>query len=327
MSTRSYAILGTGAIGGFYGAKLQQQGIDVHFLLNSDYEQVCRQGLLIESPTGNFTLFPVQAYRDPQKMPACDVVIIALKTTQNHILPQLLPPVLKKDGVVIILQNGLGIEPQVAQIFNSKQIIGGMCFICSNKVGKGHIRHLDYGKITLGEYQENYQPGGITPRIQTIAEDFNHAGIPTELSENLLLARWKKLVWNIPYNGLSVVLNAKTNELMNSPDSRILVEEIMREVVRGAKEYHCIIPEEFIQKMLNHTEKMTPYLTSMKLDYDSKRPLEIEAIIGNPLRMATQKGVNLPHISIVYRQLKFLDFQNCGSHSLIHQISEKELND
>ncbi|MEB3278003.1 MAG: putative 2-dehydropantoate 2-reductase [Lyngbya sp.] len=310
MSTRSYAIIGTGAIGGFYGAKLQQLGMDVHFLLNSDYEQVCRQGLSIESPMGSFTLSRVQAYNDPQKMPACDVVIVALKTTQNHLLSQLLPPVLKENGVVLILQNGLGIEPQIAEIVNSKRVIGGMCFICSNKVGKGHIRHLDYGMITMGEYQDNYQPGGITPRMQQIAEDFNNTGIPVELSENLLLARWKKLVWNIPYNGLSVVLNAKTDELMNAPDSRILVEEIMREVVAGAKGCNCIIPEQFVQKMLNHTEKMKPYLTSMKLDYDRKQPLEIEAIIGNPLRMATEKGVNLPYISMLYRQLKFLDYQN-----------------
>jgi 2-dehydropantoate 2-reductase len=71
-----------------------------------------------------------------------------------------------------------------------------------------------------------------------------------------------------------------------------------------------MISEEFIQKMLNHTEKMTPYLTSMKLDYDEKRPLEIEAIIGNPWRMATEKGVDLPYIGMLYRQLKFLDSQN-----------------
>ncbi|WP_413165124.1 putative 2-dehydropantoate 2-reductase [Capilliphycus salinus ALCB114379] len=314
MSTRSYAILGTGAIGGFYGAKLQQLGMDVHFLLHSDYEQVCRQGLLIESPMGSFTLSAVKAYHHPEQIPACDVVIVALKTTKNYLLPQLLPPVLKDDGVVVILQNGLGIEPQVAEIVNSKRVIGGLCFICSNKVGKGHIRHLDYGMITMGEYQDDYQPGGITPRMQQIAEDFNNAGIPVELSENLLLARWKKLVWNIPYNGLSVVLNAKTDELMNAPDSRILVEEIMQEVVRGAKGNHCKISQQFVQKMLNHTEKMKPYLTSMKLDYNEKRPLEIEAIIGNPLRMATEKGIDLPHIAMLYRQLKFLDYQNLNFH-------------
>ncbi len=310
MLTRSYAIIGTGAIGGFYGAKLQQLGMDVHFLLHSDYEQVCQQGLSIESPTGDFTLFPVQAYNNPQKMPACDVVIVALKTTQNPFLPQLLPPVLKENGVVLVLQNGLGIEPNVAEIVNAKRVIGGLCFICSNKIGKGHIRHLDYGLITMGEYQENYQPGGITSRMQQIAEDFNNAGIPVELSENLLLARWKKLVWNIPYNGLSVVLNAKTDELMNAPDSRILVQHIMEEVVKGAKGCECHISEKFIQKMLNNTEKMKPYLTSMKLDYDSKRPLEIEAIIGNPLRMASKKGIHLPYIEMLYRQLKFLDFKN-----------------
>ncbi len=310
MTDRSYAILGTGALGGYYGACLRRAGLEVHFLLHSDYEHVGENGLVIESPEGDFTLPHVNAYSNVAKMPRCDVVVLALKTTQNHLLPEMLPVVVKDDGIVLVLQNGLGIEEEVARIVGSKRVIGGLCFLCSNKVGPGHIHHLDYKQITFGEYILDYQVGGITERMRKISADFERAGIPIQLSENLLLARWQKLVWNIPYNGLSVVLDATTNELMADKHTRLLVEQLMREVVAGGAATGRIIPESFIQTMLDYTEKMTPYRTSMKIDYDEGRPLEVETMFGNPLRTAAAAGADLPLIGMLYRQLKFLDAKN-----------------
>ena len=308
-TNRTYAILGTGALGGYYGACLQKAGIDVHFLLHNDYEYVCKHGLVVQSPDGNFTLPKVNAYHNVTDMPCCDVVAIALKTTQNHLLPQLLPHVIKDDGVVLVLQNGLGIEKQVADIVGSNRVIGGLCFICSNKVAPGHICHLDYKEITLGEYALNYHPGGITKRMRQIAHDFESAGIPIQLADDLLQARWQKLVWNIPYNGLSVVLDATTQELMANEYTSSLVEQLMREVVAGAKSCDRYIPDSFIQKMLDYTANMQPYLTSMKIDFDQRRPLEVEAIFGNPLRMVSAK-VPMPACATLYHQLKFLDAKN-----------------
>ncbi|MDF5721276.1 MAG: putative 2-dehydropantoate 2-reductase [Rhizonema sp. PD37] len=307
MSERTYAILGTGALGGFYGAKLQKAGLDVHFLLKSDYEYVSKSGLVIESKDGDFTLPQVKAYNDVEKMPHCDVVVIALKTTQNHLLPQIVAPIVRDDGVVLVLQNGLGVESEVSAIVGNASIIGGLCFLCSNKVGAGYIRHLDYGQITLGEYALGDEPTGITQKMRQIGDDFARAGISIELAEDLLLGRWKKLVWNIPYNGLSVILNARTDELMSYVHTRKLVEQLMYEVVAGAKSCGRIIPDSFIQTMLDYTVKMKPYRTSMKIDYDEKRSMEVEAIFGNPLRKALAAGVDLPQIICVYQQLKFLD--------------------
>ncbi|NJM71649.1 MAG: putative 2-dehydropantoate 2-reductase [Scytonema sp. RU_4_4] len=312
MSKRTYAILGTGALGGFYGARLQKAGLNVHFLLRSDYEHVSKNGITIESVDGDFRLPQVNAYCDVGNMPRCDVVVIALKTTQNHLLPKMLPPVVKDDGIVLVLQNGLGVEEEVAQIVGSDKVIGGLCFLCSNKVEPGHICHLDYGQITLGEYGANYYPAGITERIRQIGEDFESAGILIEFTEDLLLARWKKLVWNIPYNGLSVILNATTAELMANVHTRTLVEQIMYEIAAGAKSCTRMISDSFIQTMLDYTVKMKPYRTSMKIDYDERRPLEVEAIFGNPLRMAQVAGVNLPQITCLYQQLKFLDGKHRG---------------
>ncbi|MBW4664536.1 MAG: putative 2-dehydropantoate 2-reductase [Chroococcus sp. CMT-3BRIN-NPC107] len=306
----TYAILGTGALGGYYGACLQRAGKEVHFLLHSDYDRVKEHGLVIESAGDDFALPQVHAYDSASTMPKCDVVVVALKTTQNHLLPQLLPPVVKDDGVVLVLQNGLGIEQEVAQIVGNYQVMGGLCFLCSNKVGAGHIRHLDYKEIKLGEYTPNYQPGGISERMQSIGADFEKAGIPIQLSADLLLARWQKLVWNIPYNGLSVILNATTSALMADINTLALIKELMNEVVTGAKTCDRLISDSFIDEMLNHTAKMKPYRTSMKIDYDEKRVLEVEAIFGNPLRMVQEKGIQLPRIATLYQQLKFLDAKN-----------------
>lgn len=309
MGKRSYGIIGTGAIGGYYGACLQKAGFPVHFLLRSDYEQVQKRGLIIQSVKGNFTLPQVNAYADASQMPPCDVVVVALKTTQNHILPKILPKVVKDDSIILVLQNGLGSEEDIAKILKQNCIIGGLCFICSNKVGAGEIHHLDYGKITLAQYQENYSHCGITPQMKAISQDLQTAGIDIELSEDLLLTRWQKLVWNIPYNGLSVVLNAMTNEMMAHSETRKLIEQIMEEVALGATSRNRIISDAFIQSRLQHTEKMKPYRTSMKIDYDLQRPLELDAIFAKPLQMAASAGIELPKIRMLYNQLQFLESQ------------------
>ena len=312
---RSYAIIGTGALGGFYGARLHRAGMDVHFLLRSDHEHVRRHGLRVESKDGDFVLPKVNAYGRAEDIPRCDVVLVALKTTQNHLLPTLLPPTLKEDGVVLIIQNGLGMENAVAQIVGPQRVMGGLSFLCSNKVGPGHIRHLDYGGVAFAEYSPEGKPRGITDRLRAIGSDFELAGIAVELIEDLILARWKKLVWNIPYSGLSVVLNAMTDELMKNPTTRELVVQLMHEVVEGAAAVGRAIPESFVAKMLADTEKMPPYRTSMKIDYENRRPMEVESIFGNPVRVAKSAGAELPRIEMLYRELKFLDDRNADAAS------------
>jgi 2-dehydropantoate 2-reductase len=322
--SRTYAVLGTGALGGFYGARLQQTGCEVHFLLHRDYDHVRHHGLVVKSIDGDFVLPQVHAYQEVNQMPPCDVVMVALKTTQNHLLPQLLPPVLKPNGVVLVLQNGLDIETAVAEIVGADRVMGGLCFLCSNKTAPGQIHHLDYKQITLGDYALHYAPCGVTKRMQQIAADFEQAGIPIELSTDLLLARWKKLVWNIPFNGLSVVLDATTQQMMADASIRRLAEQLMQEVMAGAaactawassqagmqQSNDRQISPTFIQTMLDYTNQMKPYRTSMKIDYDERRPLEIEAIFGNPLRLVNQAEVQLPRIQMLYQQLQFLDRQN-----------------
>ena len=280
MSNNTYAIIGSGALGGFYGAKLQKAGLEVHFLLHSDYHHVLQNGLIIKSKDGDFKLSQVNAYNNTNEMPKCDVILIGLKTTQNNLLAKFLPPLLKENTVVLLLQNGLSAEPEVAKIVGEQRLIGGISHLASNKLSFGYIHHIDDGSIRIGRYARNYQFAKITNKMREITHDFEISGVPVYLTEDLLLERWKKLVWNIPYNSLSVILDARTNEIMGNANTINLVVEIMQEVLEGAKSCQRQIPDTYIQKMLDHTKKLQPYLTSMKIDYERRRPLEIEGIIG-----------------------------------------------
>lgn len=304
---RQYAIIGSGALGGFYGTRLQKHGCAVHYLLRSDAAHVQQHGWHVESPDGDFTLPHVHAYVDPRDMPRCDVVCLGLKTTHNHLLGDILPHVLADDGFVLVMQNGLDIEADVAAVVGHDRVVGCLCFLCSNKVGPGHIRHLDYGKVRIGEHTEDGAPGGITDRMRDLAADFEAAGIPVTLSDDLALARWQKLTWNVPYNGLSVVLDATTDQLMADSHALALVTDLMHEVRRGAAACGRTIDEATIQQMLDNTRQMKPYRTSMKVDFDEGRPMEVEAVFDRPLHKAHVRGETLPALRTVTRQLHFLD--------------------
>jgi 2-dehydropantoate 2-reductase len=305
--TRRYAVIGTGALGGFYGARLCRAGAEVHFLLHSDFEHVREHGLIIESQDGDFVLPRVHAYRDVRDMPRCDVVVVALKATQNHLLPALLPAVVVDDGVVVLMQNGLGCEEAVAGIVPGCEVLAGLCFLCSNKVGPGHIRHLDYGHVRLAKYAADGKPAGVSAGMRALAADLSLAGISNDTRDDLLLARWQKLVWNVPISGLSVVLDADTQTLMNDPHACALAEAIMRDVVAGARLCGRAIHDGFVEKMLDMTRAMAPYQASLKVDYDRGKPMEVEAIYGNPVRAARAAGGGMPLVEMLYQELKFLD--------------------
>lgn len=305
----TYAILGTGALGGLYGGLLARAGREVHFLLRSDYGFVREHGLRIDTILGDFHLQTPHIYANPAELPRVDVAIVAWKTTGNEALPAALQSVCHAQTLVLVLQNGLGVEQAAADIVGADQVLGGCCFLCCNKVGPGHVRHLDYGRITFGEISERYS-GQITERMLRLAEDFQAAGIDMQPASDFTAVRWRKLAWNIPFNGLSVALDADTQQVMNDPAASQLAEDLMFEVRAAAIACGSTVDQSDIRKMLDDTRNMVPYDSSMRLDYLAGRPIEVEAIFGNPLKAARAAGYQPAKIDMLYQQLRFLDARN-----------------
>ena len=299
-----YGVIGTGALGGFYGGMLAKTRQDVHFLFRSDYEFVQQHGLRVDSVMGNFQLQPIRAYKKSTDMPECDVVLVCLKTTGNHHLAELIKPILHAGSIVILLQNGLGLEEDLAKQLPKAYIAGGLAFICSNKIGPGHIHHLDYGKLIIGSYKVP-----VDTILKQVVSDFQAAGIPTDLSPNLLFARWQKLVWNIPFNGMTVVLNTTTDKIMGNNETRELSKELMLEVIHGANACGVPLKESLAQQMIDMTIKMKPYAPSMKLDYDHRRAMEIAYIYSKPIEAARTNGFEMSKVSMLEKQLRFIQSQ------------------
>ena len=301
MKNLQYAVIGTGALGGYYGGILAKAGKDVHFLFHSDFEWVKANGLRVDSVNGNFSLPKVNAYQRSVDMPACDVVLVCMKTTADSLLPELLKPILHSNTVVLLIQNGFGNESKLQKELPSTFLAGGLGFICSSKNGPGFIDHQDYGKLTMGAHS-----AGIVPVLEQISLDLKEAGVPAEISDDLTLSRWKKLVWNVPFNGLCVVLNATTLELMSNPSTLSLIRDLMFEVVDAANASGSYIEAGFVQAMLDYTLKMKPYAPSMKLDFDSNRPMEIEAIYTRTIEAAAKAGFKMNKVEMLKAQLEFL---------------------
>jgi 2-dehydropantoate 2-reductase len=302
-----FAIVGSGAVGGYYGALLVKAGFDVHFLFNSDYHHVEANGLEVESPNGNFSLPAVNAYDSTAGMPEVDVVVLALKTTQNHLLKNLLTPLLKYKPEILVLQNGLGVDRNAAELAKESIVYGGLCFLCSNKIGPGKIKHIDYGLITLGQHYSNEVPAGITDSLIQLSENLNRAEIATNLSDDIILARWQKLMWNIPFNGLCTVKDTTTDKIVGNQETRNLASLMMDEVTAAAAAHDKVITKEFKEHIFFLTDNMGVYKPSMYLDYQHKRPMEVEEIYWRPIKAAQAKGIDMPVTKSIAEQIDDLN--------------------
>ena len=297
-----YGIIGTGAIGGYYGAKLAHAGQEVHFLLHSDYEYVKQHGLQVDSCDGSFHLDNVNVYQHAGDMPQCDVVLVGLKSVNNNKLQSLLSPLLHGETLVVLIQNGIGVEEDVQKIFPDVQLAAGLAFICSAKTQPGLVSHQCYGSINLANY--SCQDEAL---MQTVVDEFRAAGIETGLVE-YHEARWKKAVWNMPFNGMTVALHTQTDKLLKNPSTRQLIREQMMEVVRTAQHLGVKnLDESFVDKMIETTDAMTPYSPSMRLDYDFHRPMEIYYLYTRPLEIARASGCPMPKLEMLEAELRFLE--------------------
>jgi 2-dehydropantoate 2-reductase len=300
------AIVGTGAIGGYYGGLLAHHGHDVHFLLRSEYEAVRKNGLRIIDKEKPFHLPQVNAYNKPENIGPCDLVIVSLKSTMNDQLLTLLPPLLREDTLILTLQNGLGADEFLGKHFGPRRVLGGLCFVCLTRTAPGVVDHFAGGRIDLGEFA-----GKPQPRTQAIVDAFNKSGIESTLAQNLGDARWKKLCWNIPFNGLSIAAGGvDCAVIMASPVLKKLARDLMNEIQAAARRLGHEIPDNYLDHQFVRTSKMGQYRPSSLVDFQEGRAVEVEPIWGEPCRRGQQAGEPMPRLEMLYELLASLDSEN-----------------
>jgi len=304
------AVVGCGAVGSYYGAKLCKTGAEVYFLVRSDWEAFAQNGVRIISDEGNVIAHPNLALV-PEEIGVVDLVLVALKTTANEHFEQLIGPLVGEHTAIVTLQNGLGNEARLADLFGPEKIIGGLCFVCLHRIEPGVVHHYAFGRVTLGELANL-----PLQRTHDIADFFRNAGVPAQVTDNLELARWEKLVWNIPFNGLGVasaagydaIVNAEAPDSFNTWDTfatdqlladekwEQLVREIMDEVIQIARELGMNIAPAFVDEQIEMTRKMGNYRPSTLVDFEAGKPLELNSMFLEPLMIGRTVGLELPRL-------------------------------
>jgi 2-dehydropantoate 2-reductase len=289
----SMAVVGAGAVGLYYGGRLADAGHDVRFLVRSDYEALSRHGLRVGSVHGDFGIPHPQVFRSAEEIGPVDLIIVTWKATSNGHLAEVLPPLLHPETQVLTLQNGLGNCERIAEIAGPQRVLGGQCFVCINRISPGIVRHTAGGRVTIGEWRL-----GIPGRADDIARRFQDAGIHCTAVADLERAQWEKLVWNIPFNGLSVAEGGVTTDvLLASAESENELRALMAEVLAAARALGHGLDDGLIDFQIERTRPMGPYRTSSMIDFVEGREVEVDAIWREPLRRARAAGLAMPHLT------------------------------
>lgn len=295
------AIIGTGALGMYYGTRLGLAGGEVKFLLRSDLDAVRQRGsMAITDSKQRLELRPVSVFGSTAEIGQVDLVVVTLKTTANHHLAELLPPLIGPATAVLTLQNGLGPDEKIASIVGAERVLGALAFIAATRTAPGEVRVYTHGSLVIGEFERRPMD-----RTRALVEQFNSAGVKTSMAENLAEARWRKLVWNIPFNGLAIAAGGLTTDIICAdPVLAARVRVLMKEVQGAAGLMGYRIPDEFLRQQFDVTPPMGAYQPSSLVDCKAGRDVEIESIWGEPLRRAQAAGANMPELARLYDQLR-----------------------
>jgi 2-dehydropantoate 2-reductase len=297
-------IVGAGAVGALFGSALARQGARVSVVCRSDYDAVSRDGYDIRSPVfGDHVFRPERVYREVAECrEPPDYVVLTSKVLENVDRAELIRPAVGPRTVIVLIQNGVDIEPPIAAAFAGNELLSSLAFVAVGRGAPGRVNHLSLGSLILGRY-----PSGVTPAAQALAAAFEAGKVPCKLTENVVGARWQKAVWNAVFNPISILGGVLDTDAMLRTDAEVqFARRSMQEVCDVAQAAGHPQSPGLVDQMLTTTKAMPAYKTSMALDYENRRPMEIEAIIGNTVRAARKVGVATPNLDAIYALAKMV---------------------
>ncbi len=286
-------IVGAGAVGAFYGAILQRAGARVEVVLRSDADLVRERGFVIDSRLGDLSYRPAAVHHsDDAAVPGADVVVCCVKVLPEVDRAALIAPWLGPASSIALIENGLDIEPAVADALPDHPLVSALAFIAVSRSAPGEIEHRAYGHLTLGAW-----PHGVSAEARSLAELFETGGVDVKCSDSIVRERWAKSLWNTPFNPISVLADGTdTVTLLDTPGGEALARAAMTEVMAVAAADGHPLPANAVDRNIEATRRMPAYRNSMALDYRAGRALEIEAILGNVVARAEALGVAVPRL-------------------------------
>jgi 2-dehydropantoate 2-reductase len=298
-------VVGAGAIGAFYGGVLARAGCEVSVVARSDYDVVAGAGYRIESTLGDLSFRPAQLLRSAQDYRGgLDYVLVALKLVRGIDRAALIRPALAAESSIVLVQNGIGIEEELARAFPRHDLLSGVAYAAASREGPGKIRHhSQFTRLVLGRH-----PGGKSPSAERFAALLKAGGASCEVTEDIARARWQKCAWNAVFNPISAL-----GDGLGTRD--ILAGEVQTEFVRAAigevcalaaADGHPLAPDT-AERTIQGTLRLPNYVSSMGQDRLAGRPMETEALVGNAVRIARRLGASAPRLETLYALLRMLE--------------------
>jgi len=296
------AVFGAGAIGGYFGGRLAQAGHSVAFVARGAHlEALRREGLVVESIAGDFTVSPVEATADPAGIGRVDVVLVCVKAWQVREAGATLGPLLGPETFVVPLQNGVEAPDELAAAVGTERVLGGLCKIFSLVTAPGHIRHAGVApRVEFGE-----RDGRRSARVDALRAAFEGAqGVSVGTPPDITAALWEKLLFIAPVSAVGAVTRMPAGDYRSVPESRRLLESAMKEIWTLAHARGVALAEDAVARTLAFVDGMPAEATaSMQRDVLEGRPSELEYQVGAVVRLASAAGVDVPASAFLYASL------------------------
>jgi 2-dehydropantoate 2-reductase len=293
-------IVGTGAIGGWYAALLAEAGHEVHCLARSDSKAIQNNGLTIRNKGQERIVRVASASPDAGTIGPCDLIVVTIKSTSNHALPELVRPLLGPTSIVVTLQNGMGNVEALAKLLPIERVVAGLCFVCINRLAPAVIDTTLAGYVRMAA-----ATGPINAAVESCVATFAGAGVDCQAEASLESVLWKKLCWNIPFNGLSIAGGSITTDLiLANPALNERAYVLMKEVQAAAVARGHGFEDTHIKRQFVVTVGMGPYRPSSLIDFVEGREVEVEGIWGEPLRRGLAAGVQMPETEKLVAEIK-----------------------
>lgn len=299
-------VMGAGAIGLFYGARLQQAGEDVYYCARGENLRALRErGLDVQSPDGDFHL-AVRATEDPREFAPYELILFCVKSYDTLNAGGQVAGCLAEGGAVMTIQNGVENEAALCTILPPPQcVMGGNARVGAELVAPGRLLHTALGIIEFGELD-----GRETPRALRIAEVFKRARILGRLTSDLRTVRWNKLMGNNSTNTVSALARCTLGAMFSDPDGAALSRRLMEETAMVGRAEGAKISDDDIDKLYKLARSFSnagDIKTSTLQDLERGKRLEYDAISGAVVRAARRHGLSVPATETVHTLLKLLD--------------------
>jgi 2-dehydropantoate 2-reductase len=303
-------VVGTGAVGGYFGAYLSKAGHEVTFLARGANLESMKHngGISIESKQGEFKATGIFTDRY-EKLSDSDLILFCVKATDTKEVATQLVPILKEDAYILTLQNGVDNEEVLRELFGVERILSAATYIQAHMKEPGVVKQIENPtKLVIGALTSE----GDLAIVKEISELMNSAGIICHASSNILKVKWKKLLWNVTFNPLSALVEGKVGDILDDKGLRKTAEQIGRETISVANKAGIPLEDTLARQLIEQSEPARHHETSMLQDKRNGKPMEIESICGFVVRKGKELGVETPVIETIYSLLRVEETKRLG---------------